>query len=160
MLGETELADLAADIKAEGLKFPIMLDATGEVLVDGRNRLAACKIAGVEPRFERLNGEDPERFIVSANVKRRNLVAQQRAIAAARAWYRAEEEGRVQPHGGDRRSSSENPNLIRDPAKHFAGLYGVSQDYVRMARAVLRFSAELADAVIRFGSTPTTSAAT
>ena len=39
----------AADIKANGLVHPIMLDVDGKILVDGRNRLKACEIAGVEP---------------------------------------------------------------------------------------------------------------
>jgi hypothetical protein len=43
------------------------LREAGEVLIDGRNRLAACELAGVEPVVERLNGEDPAAFIVSAN---------------------------------------------------------------------------------------------
>jgi hypothetical protein len=37
-------------------------------LIDGRNRLKACEIAGVAPTFRDLNGEDPVAFIVSANL--------------------------------------------------------------------------------------------
>lgn len=84
MLDDDELADLAADIQANGLQIPIMLDAAGEIVVDGRNRLAACKIAGVEPTFDRLReGEDPAAFIVSANLQRRNLTRGQAAMALA-----------------------------------------------------------------------------
>jgi hypothetical protein len=43
------------------------------LIVDGRNRLAACKIADVKPTFEKLNGQDPLAYIVSANLARRNL---------------------------------------------------------------------------------------
>jgi ParB-like chromosome segregation protein Spo0J len=39
-----ELADLAADIKANGLIHPVAVDADDTVL-DGRNRLKACEIA-------------------------------------------------------------------------------------------------------------------
>ena len=42
---------------------------------------------------------------------------------------------------------SENPRLIIDPAKHFAKMFGVSPDYVYMAKRVLDYSAELADEV-------------
>jgi disulfide oxidoreductase YuzD len=38
MMSEEELADLAEDIKANGLIYPIVID--GDVLIDGRNRLA------------------------------------------------------------------------------------------------------------------------
>jgi ParB-like chromosome segregation protein Spo0J len=84
MLGEDELADLAADIEANGQQVPIMLDAAGKLIVDGRNRLAACKIAGVEPWFDQLKeGEEPAAFIVSANLQRRHMTAGQRAMALA-----------------------------------------------------------------------------
>jgi ParB-like chromosome segregation protein Spo0J len=83
MLPGDELAALAADIKQNGLRFPIVLDAEGKTLIDGRNRLKACEIAGVEPRFERLNGEDPKAFIVSANLARRDMSKGQKAIALA-----------------------------------------------------------------------------
>jgi ParB-like chromosome segregation protein Spo0J len=48
MMTDEELADLAADIKANGLLHPIVVDKEG-ALIDGRNRARACEIAGVEP---------------------------------------------------------------------------------------------------------------
>ena len=53
-------------------------------LIDGRNRLAACRMAGVEPLYASLNGHDPVAYILSANVARRNLTKGQRARAVAR----------------------------------------------------------------------------
>ncbi len=47
MMTDDELAGLAADIKANGLIHPIVTDAAG-VVIDGRNRLRACEIAGVD----------------------------------------------------------------------------------------------------------------
>src|SRR3990172_9106480 len=52
VLGEDELQKLADDIRANGLLEPIVL-YEGKVL-DGRNRLDACKRAGVEPKFVML----------------------------------------------------------------------------------------------------------
>jgi hypothetical protein len=49
---------------------------------DGRNRLAACKLAGVKPTFETRPG-DPTAFILSQNIKRRHMTAGQRAMATA-----------------------------------------------------------------------------
>jgi hypothetical protein len=84
MMSQAELDELEADIKANRLRFPLMLDAAGETLLDGRNRRRACEIAGVEPRCDRLHeGEDPVDYIVSVNIARRHLSAGQRAMALA-----------------------------------------------------------------------------
>src|SRR5580765_7417191 len=85
MLSDDELQDLAEDIKVNGLLHPITLDAEG-MLIDGRNRLAACKLAGVEPTFTTLNGHDPVAFILSANIQRRHLSKGQQAAAALLVW--------------------------------------------------------------------------
>lgn len=82
MLADDELKELAEDIKQRGLLQPIVLDEEGRVL-DGRNRLAACEMAGVEPRFETFAGDDPDGFAWSVNVKRRNLTKAQIAVMAA-----------------------------------------------------------------------------
>ena len=55
ILGKDDLETLAADIKSNGLLEPISL-YDGKVL-DGRNRLNACKLVGVTPRFEKLDVE-------------------------------------------------------------------------------------------------------
>jgi hypothetical protein len=49
-----EWSEFVADIKTNGLMEPCALDKEG-TLIDGRNRLRACELAGVEPRFECLN---------------------------------------------------------------------------------------------------------
>lgn len=81
MVGADELNDLAESIKQQGQLDPITLSPEG-VLLDGRNRLAACEIAGVPPKFETYDG-DPIAFIVGKNANRRQLSAGQRAMAIA-----------------------------------------------------------------------------
>ena len=124
MLPEDELAELAADIKANGLIHPIVLDETG-ALIDGRNRLAACRMAGVEPRFASLNGHDPVAYILSSNISRRNLTKGQRAMAVAH----------LCPETGQ---------SVRDAAD----MAGVGKSRVSQANTVLRHAPELADAVM------------
>lgn len=84
MLAEDELAELAGSIKQRGLDHPVILDAEGRVL-DGRNRLAACKLAGVEPRFENYEGDDADDYALRSGITRRHLTTGARAMIAARA---------------------------------------------------------------------------
>src|SRR5689334_17445611 len=84
MLGELELAELAEDIRAKGLINPIILDAASASILDGRNRAAACRMASVEPRYETYTGDDPLGFVVSSNLRRRHLTAEQKREIIAR----------------------------------------------------------------------------
>lgn len=81
MLTEQEIRELADDIVTYGQRVPIML-LDGQVL-DGRNRLAACRFAEVEPVFARYEGDDPLGFVLSHNLHRRHLTESQRALVAA-----------------------------------------------------------------------------
>lgn len=79
IMGETELAELAADIAANGLRESIKLDHAGDFLIDGRNRERACERAGVDPRYDRLPiGTDIFAYVVSVNLRRRHLTDEQR----------------------------------------------------------------------------------
>lgn len=79
-----EFNELVADIKENGLLQKIVTTYDGAILVDGRNRLDACKLAKVNPEYERLPKSYTEQqviaYIISANVKRRHLSASQRSM--------------------------------------------------------------------------------
>lgn len=81
MLPADELRSLADDIAANGLHHAIVLLPDG-TLLDGRNRLAACELVGVEPTFTSYNGDAPYAFVVSENIKRRHLDTGQAAFLA------------------------------------------------------------------------------
>lgn len=81
MLPDDELRELADDIKARGLRVPCTLLPDG-TLLDGRNRLAACELAGVPPRFQTYDGDSPVAEIVSQNIRHRHLTTGQRAMLA------------------------------------------------------------------------------
>lgn len=85
MMSDAELDELAADIQANGQVHPIVRSAEGQ-LIDGRNRLAACEIAGIEPRYTTLPPDvDPVAFILSCNVRRRQMTQGQCAMAIVQA---------------------------------------------------------------------------
>lgn len=87
MLVGEDLQALTDDIATNGLRHALVswIDEDGaEWLLDGRNRLAACQGAGVEPRWFTYDGDDPIGYVVSVNVKRRHLNAGQLAALALR----------------------------------------------------------------------------
>lgn len=83
MLADEELAELAADIAERGLLQPIVLDADGRIL-DGRNRIAACEMAGVAATFTTYSGNDPDGYALAVNGQRREMTKRQKAIVGAR----------------------------------------------------------------------------
>lgn len=85
MLSAAELDALTDSIRRNGQLHPILLTPDG-VLIDGRNRLAACGRARIEPRFE-VTDADPYDVILAANVDRRHMAATQRMAARAKAAH-------------------------------------------------------------------------
>lgn len=126
MLPDEELRELADDILANGQMLDIMLDRDGR-LIDGRNRLKACGIAGVEPRFSTFDGDGDAAiaYIISTNVNRRHLSKGQRAMAVAMAYPVS--------HQGQRTSIK---------------ITEVSESYVQHARIVLLGDPEAAKSVM------------
>lgn len=88
MLPKDELEELAADIKANGLIHPLVVK--DDILIDGRNRRAACEIAGVVPEVVELNGQDPDAYIISSNINRRHMTKGQKAMAVAMIYPEAQ----------------------------------------------------------------------
>lgn len=135
MMPDEELEALAADIKMNGLRFPIavaMVDGE-RTLIDGRNRLRACELAGVTPTFIELNGQDPKAYILAANVLRRHMPKGQKAMAVAFQYPEGEKTGRGAKSAGRIAQIS----------------VAISDERVRQARQVLRYSRDLALTVLR-----------
>ncbi|MEV0188466.1 ParB/RepB/Spo0J family partition protein [Kitasatospora purpeofusca] len=132
MLDDEELQALADDIKANGQYHPIMLDDYGRLL-DGRNRLKACEIAGVDPQFATYDGPDPDAYTLAVNIRRRNLTKGQIAMIAAKASSLAE------PAGGSRGEHS---------ARSLSERAGVSLGRIGQALTVVRHAPDLVDQVI------------
>jgi ParB/RepB/Spo0J family partition protein len=127
MMSEEELDELAEDIKANGLQFPIIVDEDG-VLIDGRNRYEACRRAGVEPTFETLDGQDPVAFIISANINRRHLTKGQQAMVIAKVYSSRRDE-----FGAKQQIATDS---------------SISRKTISYAFTVLQYANELADLVL------------
>lgn len=170
---DAELRELAADIKANGLKIPVVTHR-GKV-IDGRNRLLACEIAGVEPMTTEWDGRGSlATLVISLNERRRHLTASQRGMIAAelKPFIEAEiaEEtrrkqsaagksaGRSRARNEKQQDQSEKvlgnialdllpgPRKARDEA---AASVGVSPRYVSDAEQIKKADARVAEAVKR-----------
>lgn len=130
LMGDVELKALADDIKANGLRQPLVLDENGDLL-DGRNRLAACKLAKVKPDYVTATGDDSFALVVSLNAMRRDLTKQQRAVIAALSWNSVSPQKRGR-HGR---------------ADVLAQMFGVSRAHVQRARALVQEAPKVAEAI-------------
>lgn len=66
-----EMDRMVRSIKHNGLLDPIAVH--GAVLLDGRNRLMACNLAGVDPIYFEVATEDPVGWARAKNIDRRHL---------------------------------------------------------------------------------------
>jgi Domain of unknown function (DUF4326)/ParB-like nuclease domain len=100
MMDEAKLAELADDIRKNGQLVPVWL-YEGKIL-DGRNRWAACKIAGVQPKTKEYTGDEPTAFAVSLNDRRRHMNKGALAAVAAELepFFAADAKRRQRQHGG------------------------------------------------------------
>jgi hypothetical protein len=94
-----EFDALVADIKANGLREPIVLH--NDMVLDGGNRYRACQEAGVEPHFVPYTGGNLVSFVLSANLHRRHLTPGQQAaiVASAQDWAKAQPAHRPEKAG-------------------------------------------------------------
>lgn len=83
LMSPAGLRELARDIRKQGLVEPI-LTYDGQLL-NGRNRLAACKLARVEPKTIQWRGKRPTvAAVISCNMQRRYFSTAQRAMIAVK----------------------------------------------------------------------------
>lgn len=82
LMSKPQLAELADSIKRNGLRRAIAI--YDGMIIDGRNRFAACQVAGVEPRFEQCFDENLFAFVRDHNAQRRDLEPGQRVLCLLR----------------------------------------------------------------------------
>lgn len=144
-----EFEALVEDIKAHGLREKIWV-YEGRIL-DGRNRFLACKKAGIKAATRKYAGKDALAFVVSANMQRRHLTIEQRALAAAKVATLS--------RGGDRRSDdfkASREALKQDDA---AGAFGVSRSSVQRATKIVEHGSKALQSAVESGEIPLKKAA-
>lgn len=81
-IDDESIGELADDIKKNGQQVPV--EICGGKVIDGRRRIKACQIAGVEPITREVSPADPVAYVLSINLHRRHLTESQRAMIGAR----------------------------------------------------------------------------
>lgn len=150
LMSEAELAMLADDIRANGLREPIW--TYQDKIIDGRNRYLACQRAGVEPRFTEWGGSGSlVAFVASLNLHRRHLSIDQRAAVAARIKPLFEAEARDRQEASRARSGEQVGQARANwPGP---GETGRARDRAAAALNVSPRSVERASVVLRSGIT-------
>jgi ParB-like chromosome segregation protein Spo0J len=124
-----ELCDLAADIAANTLRDAITVTPANELL-DGRNRVLAAELAGVEIPADKIEtyAGDPWLFSLSKNKHRRHMSVDAIAMVAATLATR--------PVGANQfgEGRSNEPPSIAEAAK----AAGIPETAVKSAKAVLK----------------------
>ena len=148
MMSNEELKELADDIAANGLRIPLVY--AGNVLIDGRNRLRACDIAGVQPISQELHGYSEAQildYIVSANIRRRHLDAGQKAMVATALEPMYAEAAKERMLAGKKDPTENLPEGSRhenESREKAAKAVGVSGKSVSTAKALKRDTPDLA----------------
>lgn len=141
MMEGGDAADFNADIRAHGVSQAVtLIELAGVRLVlDGRNRLRAARLAGQACPAELYVGSDPVRFVMARNLHRRHLTDGQKSMAAA--------DAETFTHGGVRvgEGKANLPAITREEAAAMAGVNVKSVE--RAAKVKRKGSAVLADAV-------------
>jgi hypothetical protein len=143
MMSDGELAKLGEDIKANGLRQPVIIwdddHASGTLLLDGRNRLEAAERAGVDLDrcYDRLClDDDPVAAIIGLNIHRRHLTKQQQAdliVAAHRTAAEAEDKPRQVDEVS--KGGRGKVNEVKAAAVKTAGEHGISKRTVERSFA-------------------------
>lgn len=144
-----ELAALARDIAQNGLMEPIGI-YEGKVL-DGRNRLRACIEAGIEPRFVdiELNGQRPIEYVLSKNLRRRQLTTVQLALLALDVIPYYTEAALIRKRRGRGGMLAEEEPDRGKTAERVGAVIGVSADTVRRMVAVQKVDPEIIELMRR-----------
>lgn len=164
MLSDAELKELADDIKAHGLRVPVVLHE--DQILEGRNRYRACELAKVKPTYSQYEGDGSLdaliSFVRSMNLHRRHDTAEQRALAGAKLVkiYEADAKARS-------KENLKSPDVSRvahgaqlgESAKRAAEATGASVGSIRRAGKVLDTGSQELLKAVEAGTIPVTTAA-
>jgi hypothetical protein len=146
---EEEFATTRTDIEANGLIEPIVLYQ--DKILDGVHRARICDELGMEMRTIEYTGDDPLGYVISRNLRRRQLDQSQKAMVAAKLADLK--------HG---KKTSDVSNLSSPnsgiSARQAAEIMKVGHTSVESAKKVLRQGAPEVVAAVNAGEVPVSAA--
>jgi ParB-like chromosome segregation protein Spo0J len=126
-MSEAALKELAADIKTNGQHEPATITPDG-MLLDGRNREAACALNGIELKTVVYEG-DPIAFSISKNKHRRHMDKVSLAFVGA-------ELAKLKP-GSNQFQTRQEDVADATPSEQIAREIGVSRNAIQNAKAIV-----------------------
>lgn len=150
MMTDKELSELAEDIKENGQLEPISL--YGDLILDGRNRAAVCKMLGIQPNTVRIETDSPVHFVISKNLHRRHLTISQQGMIAAEMVPFLKEEARERQISYLKQNQKDGPLVPNGTdggraTEAAAKAFDVSRNTVERAVVVKKHDPELAEKV-------------
>lgn len=162
MMSEAEITDLSQDIWKHGQEHPIIIHE-GKIL-DGRNRWKACQLGLIEPKLKDYDGNDALAFVISCNLKRRQLTPSQTGMIA----QEAAQLKRGAPSGNTNaeKTNGARAPFVSDPSEseaktmsQLADQFDISRDTIKRARQVAESGAPELVQAVKDGSLPVKAAA-
>lgn len=132
LMDEKELKSLKKDIDEKGLQEKIVLFE--DKILDGRNRYKVCEKLKIKPKYKQYKGNDPLGYIISTNLKRRDLTDSQKAVVGIRYKKHYAIEAKKRMSEGGTGGTSSTPSKARDDAGEVVGISG---RYIDMAKEVI-----------------------
>jgi hypothetical protein len=157
LMDAAELQALADDIKKNGQRDAIFYifvahqkrgregvngapEPDKVLILDGRNRLLACEIAGEAPWFNQWPGaseDDPIAFVLSKNLHRRHLTAEQRAAIVLQAEELSGSLAKLQAEAQERKQANLAPKASREAIETRGKTAAVIADKAKVSRATV-----------------------
>lgn len=122
VMTEEQYQELKSDIEKNGQHESIKL--YDHQILDGRHRFLVCQQLGIPPKVEQWAGTDARQYVISVNLKRRHLSANQRALAAASLT--------TATRGRNKHTATAAPSQ-----EEAAALFSISPDSIQRAKKVL-----------------------
>jgi ParB-like nuclease domain len=149
-LSGAEFVALIEDIRAHGLREPILLDTNGAIL-DGRNRYRACEELGIQPRtrvWKPKDGDSPLALVVSMNLTRRHLDAGQIAGVTLKLARLRPKPKLGRPKKGELESAPTLEHFSGRAVEQACEITGASKSYVYELQSLIGENEALLEEVI------------